>query len=57
MGKVLYQFVDYPDLLEYLEEAFGDPDRIQNSRNKLYQLKKRVQDFSIYFAEPRRTKS
>jgi hypothetical protein len=29
------QFVDYPDLLKYLEEAFGDPDRVQNSRNKL----------------------
>lgn len=54
LPKTLYgvpQFVDYPDLLKYLEEAFGDPDRIQNSRNKLYQLRQRNQDFSTYFAE------
>ncbi|KAL2276408.1 hypothetical protein FJTKL_00922 [Diaporthe vaccinii] len=54
LPKTLYgvpQFVDYPDLLKYLEEAFGDPDRIQNSRNKLYQLRQRNQDFSAYFAE------
>ncbi|CAJ2503540.1 Uu.00g109340.m01.CDS01 [Anthostomella pinea] len=32
-------FLDYPEMLAYLENAFGDPDRIQNAQNKLYQLK------------------
>ncbi|CAJ2507924.1 Uu.00g091100.m01.CDS01 [Anthostomella pinea] len=32
-------FLDYPEMLAYLENAFGDPDRIQNTQNKLYQLK------------------
>lgn len=45
------QFVDYPELLQYLEGAFGDPDRIQNAQNKLYTLKQRNQDFSVYFSE------
>ncbi|CAJ2512146.1 Uu.00g051610.m01.CDS01 [Anthostomella pinea] len=37
--------------LAYLENAFRDPDRIQNAQNKLYQLKQRNQDFSIFFSE------
>ncbi|KAI7908372.1 gag protein, partial [Pyricularia oryzae] len=35
------QFGDYTDLLQYLEEAFGDPDHVQNAQNKLYALKQR----------------
>jgi hypothetical protein len=45
------QFVDYPQLLEYLEQAFGDPDRVQNAQNRLYTLKQKNQDFSVYFSE------
>jgi hypothetical protein len=45
------QFVDYSAMLEYLEQAFGDPDRIQNAQNKLYNLKQRNQDFNDYFTE------
>lgn len=45
------QFIDYPALLEYLEAAFGDPDRVQNAQNKLYQLKQKNLDFSIYLSE------
>lgn len=45
------QFVDYPALLEYLERAFGDPDRVQNAQNKLYSLRQRNLDFSVYFSE------
>jgi Domain of unknown function (DUF4939) len=45
------QFADYPELLAYLENAFGDPDRIQNAQNLLYRLKQRNQDFSTYFSE------
>ncbi|CAJ2504462.1 Uu.00g118560.m01.CDS01 [Anthostomella pinea] len=44
-------FLDYPEMLAYLENAFGDPDRIQNAQNKLYQLKQRNQDFSTFFSE------
>lgn len=25
------QFVDHPELLEHLQQAFGDPDRVQNA--------------------------
>jgi hypothetical protein len=45
------QFTNYPELLEYLEKAFGDPDRIQNAQNKLFSLKQKAQDFSVYFSE------
>jgi hypothetical protein len=45
------QFIDYPELLEYLEKAFGDPDRVQNAQNKLFSLKQKAQDFSVYFSE------
>jgi predicted phage tail protein len=45
------QFTNYPELLEYLEKAFGDPDRMQNAQNKLFSLKQKAQDFSVYFSE------
>jgi hypothetical protein len=45
------QFVDYPQLLEYLEQAFGDPDRVQNAQDRLYTLKQKNQDFSVYLSE------
>jgi hypothetical protein len=45
------QFADYPELLAYLESAFGDPDRVQNAQNRLYQLKQKNQDFSAYLTE------
>lgn len=54
LPKIRYgipQFVDYPEMLEYLERAFGDPDRVQNAQNKLFQLRQRQMDFSTFFAE------
>lgn len=45
------QFGDYTDLLQYLEEAFGDPDHVQNAQNKLYALKQRNVDFAEYLSE------
>ena len=51
------QFVDYPEMLNYLENAFGDPDRVQNAQNKLYQLKQKNQDFSMFFSEFQRLAS
>ena len=38
-------------MLEYLEQAFGDPDRAQNAQNKLFQLRQKNLDFSTYFSE------
>jgi hypothetical protein len=54
LPKTVYgvpEFVDYPEMLKYLEDAFGDPDRVQNAQNKLYQLKQKNLDFSVYFSE------
>ena len=39
LPKIKYgipQFVDYPEMLKYLERAFGDPDCTQNAQNKLF---------------------
>lgn len=44
-------FTDYPQMLNYLENAFGDPDRVQNAQNRLYRLRQTHQDFSSYFSE------
>ena len=54
LPKIKYgipQFVDYPEMLEYLERAFGDPDRTQNAQNKLFQLRQKHSDFSTYYAK------
>ena len=54
LPKIKYgipQFVDFPQMLEYLEKAFGDPDRTQNAQNKLFQWKQKNQDFSAYLSE------
>jgi hypothetical protein len=34
-----------------MEEAFRDPDRVQNAQNVLYRLRQRNQDFSTFYAE------
>ena len=44
-------FADYTDLLAYLEQAFGDSDRVQNAQSKLFNLKQKNQEFSTYLAE------
>jgi hypothetical protein len=54
LPKTIYgipQVINYPEMLEYLEKAFGDPDRVQNAQNKLFSLKQKAQDFSVYFSE------
>ena len=38
-------------MLEYLEQAFGDPDRAQNAQNQLFHLRQKNLDFSTYFSE------
>lgn len=54
LPKIKYgipQFLDYPQMLEYLEQAFGDPDRTQNAQNKLFMWKQRNLDFTTYLSE------
>ncbi|KAH0358939.1 hypothetical protein KCU65_g10167, partial [Aureobasidium melanogenum] len=54
LPKIQYgvpQFVDYQQLLDYLDQAFGDPDRVQNAQNRLYNWKQKNQDFSVYYSE------
>jgi hypothetical protein len=54
LPKIKYgipQFIDYPQMLDYLEKAFGDPDRTQNAQNKLFQWKQKNMDFTVYLSE------
>ena len=54
LPKIQYgipQFGDYPQMLEYLERAFGDPDRTQNAQNRLFQWKQKNLDFTAYLSE------
>lgn len=54
LPKIAYglpQFPDYPDILAYLEKAFGDPNRVTNARNDLFRLRQSNKDFSTFFAE------
>jgi hypothetical protein len=44
------QFVDYPQLLEYLEQAFGDPYRVENAQDRLYTLSRRT-TISVYISQ------
>jgi hypothetical protein len=45
------RLADYPDILGILERAYGDPNRINNARTELLQLRQKNQEFSTFFAE------
>jgi hypothetical protein len=45
------QLSDYPDILGILERAYGDPNRVNNARTELLQLRQKNQEFSTFFAE------
>jgi hypothetical protein len=47
----LCQLKDYPDILEILERAYGDPDRVNTARTELFRYKQTNKEFSIFFAE------
>lgn len=42
---------DHSDVLGILERAYGDPNRINNARTELLQLRQKNQEFSTFFAE------
>lgn len=46
-----HQFTDFEDILKLMEEAFGDPDRVQNAQNELFRLRQKNHDFSTFYAE------
>ena len=42
---------DYPAMLNLLERAYGDPNRIANARTELLSLRQKNQEFSSFYAE------
>lgn len=42
---------DYADILDLLDRAFGDPNRVQNARRDLFALRQKNTDFGTFFAE------
>jgi hypothetical protein len=42
---------DYQDILDILERAFGDPNRVNNARNELFSLRQTNKEFGTFFAE------
>jgi hypothetical protein len=54
LPKVKYgipQFIDYPDLLAYLERAYGDPNQTAHAKKQLFGLRQKNQEFSVFLAE------
>lgn len=45
------QLADYQEILDILDRAFGDPNRVNNARNELYRLRQSNKEFSAFFAE------
>jgi hypothetical protein len=45
------QLPDYKDILDLLDRAFGDQNRVNNARNDLFRLRQTNKDFSTFFAE------
>jgi hypothetical protein len=42
---------DYGDILDILERAYGDPNRVNTARTRLFRLKQANKEFSVFFAE------
>lgn len=49
--KGIYTLNDYQDILDILERAFGDPNRVNNARNELFSLRQTNKEFGTFFAE------
>lgn len=45
------QLKDYEDILDILDRAFGDPNRVNNARNELFRLRQTNKEFGVFFAE------
>jgi hypothetical protein len=42
---------DLPALIQLLESAFGDPDRVATAERKMREIKQKNREFSQYYAE------
>jgi len=49
--KGVCQLPDYEDILDILDRAFGDPNRVNNARDELFRLRQTNKDFGSFFAE------
>jgi len=49
--KGVCRLPDYEAILDLLDRAFGDPNRINNARNELFRLRQANKEFSTFFAE------
>lgn len=45
------QLDDYEKILNKLERAFGDPNRVQNACDQLFRLRQGNKEFSVFYAE------
>jgi hypothetical protein len=45
------QFEDYSQVLQILERAYGDLNRVQNTRSELFRFKQTNKEFASFFAE------
>lgn len=45
------QLEDYEEILQILDRAFGDPNRVNNARNELFRLRQANKEFGMFFAE------
>jgi hypothetical protein len=45
------QLPDYKAILEKLDHAYGDPNRVHNARSALFRLQQTNKDFSTFYAE------
>jgi len=45
------QLTDYSQVLQILERAYGDPNRVQNTRSELFCFKQTNKEFAAFFAE------
>lgn len=45
------QLKDYDQILDILDRAFGDPNRVNNARNELFRLRQTNKEFGAFFAE------
>jgi hypothetical protein len=49
--KGICQLEDYDKILDVLDRAFGDPNRVNNARNELFRLRQTNKEFGTFFAE------
>lgn len=51
INKGICQLKDYEEILQILDQTFGDPNCRNNACNKLFHLHQANKEFSMFFAE------